>query len=233
VKRLSETMLPERSAAGGGCCNKGFWLQQAGAAIGMQDMACGDAAAAAAAVREGGQGAAPMELAAVIAVDVCVLEGSLEVEGFPDAASDDPFDVAALFPESRRLPPLAPLDTSAALPPPLVIGTADRRPRPSAVCIDCRAPPPISDDNVPLLVPLPCLHFICHPCWDVLIATIDAEARARPSPGAEPEHPSLAASFCHICHPSTFSPALFQPHQPSPPPRTPPTDFGLTYTNLS
>ena len=77
-------------------------LRQAGAAIGMQDMACGDAAAAAAAVREGGQGAAPMELAAVnIAVDVCVLEGSLEVEGFPDAASDDPFDVAALFPESR------------------------------------------------------------------------------------------------------------------------------------
>ena len=48
----------------------------------MQDMACGDAAAAAAAVREGGQGAASMELAAAIAVDVCVLEGSLEVEGW-------------------------------------------------------------------------------------------------------------------------------------------------------
>ena len=45
-------------------------------------MACGDAAAAAAAVREGGQGAASMELAAAIAVDVCVLEGSLEVEGW-------------------------------------------------------------------------------------------------------------------------------------------------------
>ena len=90
------------------------------------------------------------------------------------------------------------------------------------MCIDCGEPPPISDDNVPLLVALDCLHFICHPCWDVLVATIDAEARAGPSPGAEPEHPSLAASFCHVCHPS-FSPAPSSPisHRR---PRTPPTD---------
>ena len=60
----------------------GGWLQQGGGAGLLQDMACGDAAAAAAAVREGGQGAASMELAAAIAVDVCVLEGSLEVEGW-------------------------------------------------------------------------------------------------------------------------------------------------------
>ena len=33
-------------------------------------------------VKGGGQGAASMELAAAIAVDVCVLEGSLEVEGW-------------------------------------------------------------------------------------------------------------------------------------------------------
>ena len=57
-------------------------MRQAGVAGLLQDMACGDAAAAAAAVREGGQGAASMELAAAIAVDVCVLEGSLEVEGW-------------------------------------------------------------------------------------------------------------------------------------------------------
>jgi hypothetical protein len=72
----------------GGCSR---WLQQVdrlltaagrwGTGL-LQDMACGDAAAAAAAVSEGGQGAASMELAAAIAVDVCVLEGSLEVEGW-------------------------------------------------------------------------------------------------------------------------------------------------------
>jgi hypothetical protein len=79
VKRLSETM--------GGCSR---WLQQVDrllAAAGrwaglLQDMACGDAAAAAAAVREGGRGAASMEMTAAVAADVCAFEGSLEAEGW-------------------------------------------------------------------------------------------------------------------------------------------------------
>ena len=109
---------------------------------------------------------------------------------------------------------MPPLDTAATLPPPAVLATPSRRPRPSAVCIDCDAAPPISDDALPLLLPLPCLHFICHPCWHDLIATIDEE----------PEHPSLDTPFCHHCHP----PPLPTPSSPAPRPRprappTPPT----------
>ena len=79
MKRLSETM--------GGCSRwlqqvDGFWLRQGGGAGLLQDMACGDAAAAAAAVREGGRGAASMEMTAAVAADVCAFEGSLEAEGW-------------------------------------------------------------------------------------------------------------------------------------------------------
>ena len=57
-------------------------MRQAGVAGLLQDMACGDAAAAAVAAREGGRGAAPMEMTAAVAADVCAFEGSSEAEGW-------------------------------------------------------------------------------------------------------------------------------------------------------
>ena len=72
---------------------------------------------------------------------------------------------------------------------------------PQTTCIDCGArPPECIETGVPELVSLPCMHFICQPCWSLNIERMDCVFNT-PHLATEEMRMSLDRPFCTVCHP--------------------------------
>ena len=101
-------------------------------------------------------------------------------------------------------PPLIPRNPTTALTPDDVLTSTTPPPPlpPLRLCIDCNCAPPHPPDlPSPAVLILPCLHAICHPCFELIIADLDAATSLDSPP------PSLRRAFCHVCHPFVAAPA--------------------------
>ena len=121
-----------------------------------------------------------------------------------------PLHVSAMFqpwtdphcPVPAAVPRAMPAPTANNLPAETVSTHAHMNEWPQLTCIDCGAyPPRCLETGTPELISLPCFHFICLPCWDDCIESMNL-AQSAPHLLSEALRSRLDRPFCHVCHPT-------------------------------